>query len=103
MIDEIRMQMLIERISAAQEASEQAYSKFNEILSLVNDFSTTVDGYPAKSVDLSLENNRKLDVILDSLSNIRANMGDTKSNKQSTMFFLHYIFICTRNYPISLM
>lgn len=92
MIDEIRMQMLMEKINSAQDASEQSYAKFYEILSLIDEFSTTVDGYPAKAVELLDESTSKIDKIYDQICAIQNSM-PSPNNQKITIKFWGYLLI----------
>jgi hypothetical protein len=55
MIDEVRAAALAERIEATQEAANESYKKFSELLTLIDDFYTNIDGYPAQSIGLLKE------------------------------------------------
>jgi len=52
MIDEIKQATLVERIEATQESANESYKKFSELLTLIDNFYTNVDGYPAQAIDL---------------------------------------------------
>jgi len=52
MIDEIKQATLAERIEATQESANESYRKFSELLALIDDFCTNINGYPAQTVDL---------------------------------------------------
>lgn len=92
MIDEIRVQFLIEKMEIAQDASEKSYFKFYEILSLIDGFSSTVNGYPAQALDLLEQTNKKIDNLEKAIVNISYKINNT-SGKKGGILFYHYILI----------
>ena len=52
MVEEIRMQTLIDKIIVVQDATERTYNKYSAILDLMDEHASTVNGYPARSVEL---------------------------------------------------
>jgi len=88
MIDEIRLQILIEKIEAAQAVQEKTCEKFSEILNLFGSFSETVNGYPAKSVQLLNKINDRFDNLEISISNLKNN----PSEKPKGFYVFFYLF-----------
>lgn len=91
MIDDIKIQSLLDKIAVAQEMTNKTYNKFSEILFLISDFATTVNGNPAKSVELLNEINKKIDILSESACNMVTPPQPT--NTKNKLSFYNYLLI----------
>lgn len=90
MIDDIKIQSLLDKIAVAQEMTNKTYNKFSEILFLISDFATTVNGNPAKSVELLNEINKKIDILSESVCNMTTTQ---PVNIKPKLTFCNYLLI----------
>lgn len=96
MIDEIRMQAFIDKIEAVQESYERTCDKFSEILNLVDNFSETVNGYPAQAVSLLKDLENRLDNLECYISNL-----NTRNEERPKGFYIFFYIISALFFAIS--
>lgn len=89
MIEDIKLQILGEKIEAFQESTKESYDKYNDVLLVIEDLVESVDGHPLKSVKMLEELKDKLVHIEIAVCNI--DQKETKENKKEKMNLIHVL------------
>lgn len=89
MIEDIKLQILGEKIEAFQESTKESYDKYNDVLLVIDDLVESVDGHPLKSVKMLEELQDKLNHIEVAVCNIKQQ--ETKENKKERVNLIHIL------------
>ena len=95
MIDDVRIQSLIEKITVVQESAEKSYTKFHEILDFMNVLSGKVNGYPAKTVEMLQEIQDKLDYLEISIINEEKDLKEVPKGSSKFWYCILILFLVT--------
>jgi len=89
MIEDIKLQILGEKIEAFQESTKESIDKYNDVLLMIDDLVESVDGHPLKSVKMLEELKEKLAHIEVAVCNIKQQ--ETKESKKERVNLIHIL------------
>lgn len=93
MIDEIKMEVLTQRLETTQEASKRAYDKFSNILDSMNSIYCKVNGYPERSIELLNDIIKSLEKLENAIVKQDNNIEEKPKDIKVFLYFLSTLFL----------